>query len=412
MKGKFLFISILIVIVASLVLIGCQAPPPSTPPTTAPPTTTAPPAAAGVIKIGHIRPLTGHMAISGTRMIKGFQVAIDDAGGMVAGKKIEVLTEDDAADANKSIDKARKLVEQDKVAIIIGPTVGGTQMAVASYLEKVGIPCMHTNPSPLGVIMQHFQWTIQAAGAEPQEPSVQAKYAYEQAGVKTITCITADWAPGHGFMDSFIGTFKKLGGQVIQEQYPPVASADFAPYLATMKDADACVAWFDGTDAVKFLSQYQEFGLWKRMPIVPAFHGSFFSPFLIDQLPPAAAAPIFGRFGPTPYLAQIDNPTNKRFLEICKTKLNTVPDENESGPYSGALMLLAALKATNGDTTPAKLKQAILDLNIEVPDGPVKFDKEKMSAIRNIYIGKFEKVGSQTVQTPLFTYKEVPATGF
>jgi branched-chain amino acid transport system substrate-binding protein len=399
MKAKILFISVLIVIVASMVMIGCQAPPP-TPPT------------GGVIKIGHIRPITGHMAISGTRMIKGFQEAIDDAGSMVAGKKIEVIVEDDAAKPEMAVDKARKLIEQDKVAIIIGPTVGGSQMAVSAYMNKVGIPLMHTNPSPAGVIFEKHQWTIQAAGAEPQEPSVMAKYAFEQAGVKKITCITADWAPGHGFMDAFMGTFKKLGGQVIQEQYPPVASPDFAPYLAAMKDADACVCWFDGTDAVKFLSQYQEFGLWKRMPIIPTFHGSFFAPFLISQLPPAASAPIFGRFGPTPYLAGIDNAANKKFLELVKTKLNTVPDENESGPYSGALMLLAALKATNGDTTPAKLKQAIIDLQIEVPDGPVKFDKEKSSAIRNIYIGKFETVGGQIVQTPLFTYKEVPAMGY
>ncbi len=111
-------------------------------------------------------------------------------------------------------------------------------------------------------------------------------------------------------------------------------------------------------------------------------------------------------------MASIDNAANKKFLEICKTKLNVVPDENNSGPYSGVLVLLAALKATNGDTTPAKLKAAILDQQIEVPDGPVKFDKEKMSAIRNMYIGKFEKVEGKTTQTMLYTYKEVPPLGF
>ncbi len=292
MKAKILFIPVLIIIIASMVMVGCQ-PTPATPPAGGPPTT-APPTA-GVIKIGHIRPLTGHMAISGTQMIKGAQVAFDDVGNMVAGKKIEVIVEDDAAKPEMAVDKARKLIEQDKVALIIGPTVGGSQMAVSSYLEKVGIPCMHTNPSPAAVIMQKFQWTIQEGGAEPQEASAMARYSYEQAGVKKITVITADWAPGHGFLDAFMATFKKLGGTVIQEQYPPVASPDYAPYLAAMKDADACVAWFDGTDAVKFLTQYQDFGLWKRMPIIPAFHGSFFSPFLIEQLPPAAAAPIYGQ---------------------------------------------------------------------------------------------------------------------
>jgi branched-chain amino acid transport system substrate-binding protein len=397
-RKTIVFSLVVFVVLVSILLTGCQ-------PAKAP-------SGAGTIKIGHIRPLTGHMAIAGQRMVKGAQLAFEEANYQVAGKKIELIVEDDAAEAEKAIDKARKLVEQDKVALILGPTVGGPQMAVSAYLNKAGIPCIHTNPSPVGVIMEKHQWTIQAGSAEPQEPSCMARYAYEQKGIKKVTVITSDFAPGHGFLNAFMATFKKLGGQVIQEQYPPMANPDYAPYLSAIKDADACVAWMDGTDAIKFLTQYEEFGMWKRMPIIPAFHGSFFAPFLIGALPPKAAAPIFGQLAPTPYSTLLDNATNKKFVANFIKRFQNTPEETESGPYTGALLVLAALKATNGDTTPAKLKQAILDLQIEGPEGPIRFDKEKMSAIRNMYISTIEKVGNDIVWKPIYTYKDVPPLGF
>jgi len=229
-------------------------------------------------------------------MVKAAQLAFEEAGYLVAGKKIEIIVEDDASKAEVAIDKARKLVEQDKVALIIGPTSGGNQMAVSSYMAKVGVINIHTNPSPVGVFMQKHPWTIQAGGAEPQLPTSMGRYAYEQLGYKKVTIITADWAPGHGFLDAFMKTFKKLGGEVVQEQYPAYGSADFGSYLAAMKDADACVSWFEGAMATNFLSQYEEFGLGKKMPLIGAFHGTFIAPTAVKNLPAKAAESMIGEW--------------------------------------------------------------------------------------------------------------------
>ncbi len=398
MRKTIVFSLVVFVVLASILLTGCQ-PAPA-------------PSGAGTIKIGHIRPLTGYMAIAGEKMIKGAQLAFELANYEVVGRKIEVIVEDDAAKPEMSIDKARKLVEQDKVALILGPTVGGTQMAVSAYLNKVGVPCIHTNPSPVGVIMEKHQWTIQAGGAEPQLPSTQAKHAYEKLGIRKVTVITSDFAPGHGFLNAFMDTFKRLGGQVIQEQYPPQANADYAPYLSAMKDADACVAWMDGTDAIKFLSQYEEFGMWKRMPIIAAFHGSFFAPFIVGALPAKAQEAVLGKLAPTPYSALLDNAANKKFLDAFRKRFNYTPDDSETGPYQGALIAMAALKATNGDTTPAKLREAILNVQIEGPEGPFHFDKEKMSSIKTIYICKVDKLGKEFALAPVATYSNVPPLGF
>jgi branched-chain amino acid transport system substrate-binding protein len=408
MSRKIFLASKVIMLAVTLVFAGYQQAP-------APAAALAPasaPVAAGTIKIGHIRPLTGSMSMVGQRMVQAAQFAFEEANYQVAGKKVEVIVEDDAGQPEMAIDKVRKLVEKDKVALVIGPTTGGPLMAVSDFCNKVGIINIHTNPSPPGVIMQKHRWTLQVGGAEPQLPSCMARYSYEQLGVKKIIVISVDSAPGHGFLDAFTGTFKKLGGRVIQEQYAPIGTPDYAPYLAAAKDADACISWFDGVSTISFLTQYEEMGLWKRMPIIPAFHGSFFVPFMVDRLPPKAAAPIFGRVVPTPYSSLLDTPINKKFVEAYVKRWKVTPDDSITQTYGGALLALTALKATGGDTTPEKLRQALLDAQIEAPDGPIRFDKEKQSAIRNVYIAKIDKVAKETVWTVVYTYKDVPPLGY
>ena len=85
-----------------------------------------------VIKIGHMRPLTGPMAQMSQEMVRAFDWAFERVGYQVAGKKIEIIVQDSEASAEKAIDVARKFVEKDKVALIVGPTQGGEVMPVAA----------------------------------------------------------------------------------------------------------------------------------------------------------------------------------------------------------------------------------------------------------------------------------------
>jgi branched-chain amino acid transport system substrate-binding protein len=411
MNKVLIIILIIVVFTTSLLIGGCQPTPPP-PPTKAPAVTPEPSPTLPPIKIGHLRPLTGNQALTGERMVRGFAFALEQAGYVVAGRKIEVIVEDDGSKPETAVDKARKLVENDKVSLIVGPTAGGSQMAVSAYLDKVGIPMLTTNPSPPGIIMQKHKWTVLAAGPYTLIASSMGRYAYEQLGMKKVDVMTADWAGGHGFLDAYMDTWKKLGGEVVQEQYPPLGTGDYGPYLANLKDADALVAWFDGGEAIKFLSQYNDFGMWKRLPIVAAFHGSFFTPFAIAQLPPAASQAVIGRLTPTPYSSLLDSPVNKEFVSNFKRKFNFSPEDTETGPYQGAMIALAALKATNGDTTPQKLLDAIINVQIEVPEGPIKIDKDKKSVIKNIYICKVDKSGNEFILVPVYTYKDVPPMGF
>ena len=362
------------------------------------------------IKIGVIYPLTGPLAMTGERMVHAAKFGFEEAGYEVAGKKIEVIVEDSGAQPDMTVDKARKLVEYDKVSMLIGPLLGPCKMAVAPYMSRMGVPHLGTHPCPLG--MTKFEWSFMVGGSEPQRSYPMGLYAYDEMGIRTVTVMSEDTMGGHTFLDAFMNAFKKRGGKVIQEQYAPFPCTDFAPYLATLKDADAVVAWYHGTDAIRFLTQFHEYGIRKRMPLVAAFHGSFFDSFILRKLPPEAANAIIGEHCPTVYTALLETDASKRFVEAFNKKHGYAPGDPESGVYVGVQVALEALKATGGDTTPERLRQAIMALDFEAPEGPVHLDPETRFSIKNIYIIEVDKRGEEYVWVPVYTCKDVPPRGF
>ena len=92
--------------------------------------------AAEPIKIGSILNLTGPIAFIGPLFKNGIVKALEEVDYTVAGRKIELIPEDAAADMNVCLEKSKKLVERDKVNIIIGPLMGDAHMAIAPYLAN------------------------------------------------------------------------------------------------------------------------------------------------------------------------------------------------------------------------------------------------------------------------------------
>jgi branched-chain amino acid transport system substrate-binding protein len=365
------------------------------------------------VKIGHLRSLTGPVAITNDKMVKGFDLAMALANYEIAGRKVEVIVEDDAAKAEIAVDKARKFIEKDKVDMIVGPTMGGLQMGISTYMNKVGIPNIHTNPSPYGVIAQKHQWTIQIGGASPQIPSCGGRYAVEQLGTKKAIVIGEDSAAGRDYIGGFLAGFKSAGGVVVQEQWAPLGCSDYAPYFAAAKPADACIVWTSGGDSIKFLNQYYEFGMWDKMRLLPAYQGAIIESFILAQLQPKAAQALIGLVSSIQYSPLFDNEVNKKFVEAYKNKYQRPPDNAESSAYCAALVIKAALEATGGDTTRKKFMDAMLATVITTTEGPVRFDKEKKSAIKNVAISKLEKMGNEFLfSAPIFVYKDVPPEGF
>jgi len=372
--------------------------------------TTLPPATGGTVKIGEIRSLTGNLAMTSQLMNDAFDLAFSEVSYQVANKNIEIIIGDSKGDPTVAVDVARKMVEQDKVDVIVGATTVGENFALATYCNEVGVPHLLNTPFPIWAIADN-EWVIAAGGTPNQMTSPMGDYLYTQLGYTQIDTVTQDNTSGHAFLDPLTATFEARGGEVVQQTWTVFPAPDFAPYFTALKPADAVVAWTAGADAIKFLTQYHEMGIDKDMPLVGAFQGSFLVPIVLDELAPANADAYIGDLVPSPYTPTLDTDINRDFVAAVQAKMGMVPDDSTSGPYTTALIIIEALKTTDGDTTPEVFMDALLNVSLEGPGGLVSFDQTTKAIVWNIYICEVVKNDAGYQLGDVFTYESVGARG-
>lgn len=112
-----------------------------------------------------------------------------------------------------------------------------------------------------------------------------------------------------------------------------------------------------------FLTQVHQFGIRKTMHIYAAFYGAFMAPFVLSAMPKEAADAVIGEINTVSYSPLLDTDANKKFLAEFRQKFAYTPDDEAAMPYDAGNMLVHALQATGGDTTPEKLREAILGVN-------------------------------------------------
>jgi len=406
MKKRFLTIGLLVaVLVVAVLAVACGS---GTPVST---TTTVP---TGPIKVGHIVELTGK-DVSGKVHEAALKYAFASVGNTVAGRSIEIVEADAGQSAISAVDAAQKLVEQDKVVAIFGPTQIGEKTAVASYCKKVGVPVLFYDPTPLGVFKDN-KWVIGSGGTTEQCPSCMADYLYTHLGYRTIITMTVDSSAGRAFIDPLAQTFTALGGKVVAQYWDPEDATDFAPYFTTFPKADCLVAWQYASSAIALLTQWHQSGLSKTLPIMGAFHGAFLDSFVPMAMQPADAAAVVGAMAPMAFAPDVNDPKVTDMILSLNKVLGFPPaDDSSSGPVQAATMFLAAVQKAGGNTAPEALIAALTSVTINGPEGPQSVSQGEQAATKNIYIVKVEPVKAVPNvyhYVTVFTYDNVPPEGF
>ena len=230
----------------------------------------------GPVKIGALLSFTGTLLESGPYVDKGAKVALDEAGWQVAGRKIEYILEDDATSATVSLDKARKLVERDKVSFILSPLDEGIQASLAPYVEKNKTLLIGNRTMGPEAVEKH-KYVFAPSGVSTQYAYSMGAYAYDKLGYRTVTMINIDNLCGRFLVAAFKKSFEEeRGGKVVQAQYHPPPAVDFSPYITALKISDACVMWNPTPGRLRFVSLYEELGYFKKMPLLASLMGGTF----------------------------------------------------------------------------------------------------------------------------------------
>ena len=305
-----------------------------------------------VIRIGHLTPLTGFLGPLGEYAQMGIRLAAEEinAAGGVMGRKIELVMEDSVNPQTGSA-KAERLVERDKVSMIIGEISSATALGIGQVANRTKTVFINTganSDSLRGKDCNPFLFHIEAANSMMvQTVGNYLKQANMIAGKKWYM-LTADYAFGHDLAKVAKAYVAKNGGQLAGEDLVPTDATDFSPYLLKIRQArpDIVASNLAGNQITNFIKQYAEYGL--AMPIT----GFGFD----TAVAWGAGQGNFSGIWPLIWHHLVDNPSSKKYVEAFTKKYGKPPENQSWGDYN-SLKLVAQSFAEIKSTDSVKLQE-------------------------------------------------------
>jgi branched-chain amino acid transport system substrate-binding protein len=360
--------------------------------------------AQGPIKIGFIAPLTGAIAAAGKDMYSGCELYWQENGWQMAGRKVEVILEDNEGNPATALVKLRKLVENDHVNMVAGVILSNVAYALVPYIEAQEIPTMYPINSADDLTQRKRpKWLIRTGFSAGGNMHPFGEYAAKVLAYKKVVTVGLDYAFGWETVGGFQKSFEDNGGQVIQKLWVPLNVPDYSPYLSQIKkDADAVFVVALGRWTLLFAQQYASSGLRGRLPLIAG--GTYTDEHVLPQLGDESIGVVSAHH----YSASLDTPANKRFRAAFEKAYNRVPSFYSENCYTGARIINEAVRAIGGKVEDrAALMAALRKVEItDAPRGPVQMDAYG-NPTQNIYIRKVERVGGKLQNTVIYTYPAV-----
>jgi branched-chain amino acid transport system substrate-binding protein len=342
--------------------------------------------AAEELRIGYVAPTTGIFAQVGKDMIDGFQFYLDEVKSDFGGAKVKFIVEDEQAKPDTAVTKAKKLILQDKVHMLVGGLLASSGYALApvSTAEKVLyiIPVSAADDLTQRDLPK-YPYIIRTGWSSSQPSHPFGQWACEQ-GYKKIAAIGADYAFGYEVIGGFQRAFEACGGQIVQKIWPPIGTKDFGPYIPTIKaDVDAIFTLMVGPMSLQFPKQLAAAG--NKKPVIGG--GTSYDEFVL----PAMGDEVIGHVSTLQYSAALQNPKNEAFVKKYRAKYGKVPSYYSETNYTTAQMIHEIIKKNNGKFPGAEsfIKQ-LAAAKFDTLRGPVSFD-DMRNPVQNIYIKKVEK---------------------
>ncbi len=279
--------------------------------------------AADAVRIGLDNPLTGTYAAPGKNELIGCQMALDgiNAKGGILGRPVELVVEDSTSgDAGAAVQKARKLIESDKVDFLLGNVNSSLALAMAQVSNEKGVlhivPGGHTD----AITGASCHWNVfRVCNTTQMEANAVAGALVKEYG-KKFYYITPDYAFGHTLETGMVKAIAALGGERVGGDLVPLGSVDFSSYLIKAQAANPDVIIFltQGDDMLNALKQAVQFGLDKKVHLAGAQQEM--EP--LEGLPPEAR---IGTWVMEWYWNQPGVPHVAEFVEATKKRTGRVP---------------------------------------------------------------------------------------
>jgi branched-chain amino acid transport system substrate-binding protein len=348
------------------------------------------------VKIGLDNPVTGTYAALGKNELIGAQLALAQINlkGGILGRQAQLLIEDSTSgDAGTAVEKARKLIDRDKVDFILGNINSALAAAIANVAYEKSVfhvvPGGHTDP----ITGANCHWNVfRICNTTQMEANAVAASLIRDAGKKWYY-ITPDYAFGHTLQAGLEKAAAGLGGVKVGGDLTPLGTTDFSSYLikAQASNPDVIIFLVAGDDAVNALKQAVQFGLDKKVHIA----GAQQELEVLLGLPPEARIGtwVFEWYWNQPGVPHVD----QFVADIRKASGGHVPTARTWFGYAAVwTCALAAAQAKSLDAV--KMAKAMQGFKLPpevalMPDGAY-FRASQNQLIPNLYVGQAQAKGS------------------
>ncbi|MCW2856936.1 MAG: hypothetical protein JWR52_2551 [Marmoricola sp.] len=316
------------------------------------------------VTVGLVAPSSGVYGLYGP-VLGGVMKGVFGHQGAPSG--IKFLTEDDGGDPQTALTKVRKLVQEDGADVVVCCVNGAATLAVAPYLQSLGIPLIAPIPGPGG--LGKFS-TAYSVGFYPQQLTKPfGEYAAKNLGYKKAVILSSDFVQGHNVADGFKEGFTAAGGAIVKELYPPLDTSDYGPFLSQISDADVVFGFFGGADAVRLVKQYAAAGLKDKAQLIGL--GPIVSRLVLDQIGDAAIG-VQGVFHYSE--TGTDSPADEAFTAAMSAVAPpaVTPNFVQANAWTTAQVIEQAIKDSreSGDS----FLKAIAGAHVEAPWGAFSFN--------------------------------------
>lgn len=342
--------------------------------------------ATGSVKVGMMLPYSGTYADLGNNIDQGFQLYVDEQGGTLEGVKIEYVRLDDESNPSKAPENANRLVNRDKVDVMLGTVHSGVAMAMARVANDTNTLLLIPNAGAMAITGPLCSDNIFRSSFSNWQPGyAMGKVAAEQFKHQTAVTVTWKYAAGDESVQGFTEGFEAGGGKILRNLTVPFPDVEFQALLteiASLKP-DAVYTFFAGGGAVKFVLDYAAAGLKDNIPLYGAG-------FITDGTLQAQGKAAEGLYTTLHYADDLDLPKDKSFREAYQKKFGRAPDVYAVQGYDAAQMLHAGLKEAKGDfSNRAAVVKGIGSSTYDSPRGSLALSPSH-NPVHNLYLRKVE----------------------
>jgi branched-chain amino acid transport system substrate-binding protein len=352
----------------------------------------------GPVKIGFITDMSSLYADidgpAGGEMIKW---AVQDFGGKVLGRPVEVLTADHQNKADVASSKAREWIDKDNLAMLVGGTSSGTALAMSKVASEKKRPFLVIGAGSARLTNEDCSpYTVHYAYDTVSLAKV-AGSALVKAGNKDWYFLTADYAFGASLEADATTVVKANGGKVVGSVKHPLNASDFSSFLLQAQASKAQILAMAnaGGDFTNAMKAAKEFGITKTMKVAGLL-------VFINDVHSLGLSNTEGlQLADSWYWNQDD--ASRKFAKRFFEKYKRMPSSLQAADYSVTTQYLKAVQAA-GTTDSDKVMQTLKSMKIDdfYNKGQIRADGRM---IHDMYL--FQVKGSKESTTPWDYYKTV-----